>query len=97
MSVNGGDALESPISLKSPNIWDISPDHSQLLVASREMAGAESSLWTVPLPAGSPRRLGSLTTDSPFGGNWSADGRDLVFAKGSDLWIARQMAASRAA
>ena len=90
VSLNGGEALETPIPIENPGILDISSDRSQLLVASNEFATRSSSLWTMPLPAGSPRRLGNITLDL-FSGDaaWSPDGQHLVFAKGSELWTAR--------
>ena len=89
VSLNGGEALRSSIPIDSPRILGISPDRSRLLVASQEVAARNSPLWTMPLPAGSPRRLGNITLDL-FAENaaWSPDGQHLVFAKGSDLWIA---------
>ena len=93
ISLNGGEVLETPAALKNFAIEDISPDRSQLLVATRSENGVpldEAPLWTLPLPAGAPRRLGA--TIDGFNQNaarWSPDGQHLVFAKGSDLWVAR--------
>jgi len=89
VSLNGGEALKTSVAIGSPWILDVSPDRSQLLVASQELVARSASLWTIPLPAGSPRRLGNITLDLFSGAAvWSADGQHLVFAKGSDLWIA---------
>jgi Tol biopolymer transport system component len=89
VSVNGGEVLESPSPIKASRIMDISPDHSQLLIASGGAIGMNNFLWTVPLPAGSPRRLGSFTADAQCGARWSHDGQSLVFGRGSDLWVAK--------
>ncbi len=86
-SLNGGEALETPSPIQGSRIVDISPDHSQLLIASGD-SGVNDLLWTVPLPTGSPRRLGSFTVDAGYGAKWSADGQRLVFTKGSELWLA---------
>ena len=88
VSLNGGEVLESPSPVKGARIMDISADHSQLLIAFSGLTGKNSFLWTVPLPAGSPRRLGSFSVDSRCGASWSRDGKSLVFGKGSDIWIA---------
>jgi eukaryotic-like serine/threonine-protein kinase len=88
MSLNGGEALEIPSPIKGSRIMDISADHSQLLIESGGDAGLNNLLWTVPLPTGSPRRLGSFTVDAAYGARWSADGQSLVFTKGSELWLA---------
>jgi Tol biopolymer transport system component len=67
-------------------IFDISADHSQLLVGSLVPTGNRvTPLWALPLPAGSPRRLGDIEGS---GGGWSRDGRQFVFIKGSDLYLA---------
>jgi serine/threonine protein kinase len=87
MSLNGGEALEIPSPIKGSRIVDISPDHSQLLIESGE-SGVNDLFWTVPLPTGSPRRLGSFIVDAEYGARWSADGQSLVFTRGSELWMA---------
>jgi eukaryotic-like serine/threonine-protein kinase len=90
ISLNGGEALETPIPIQNPRVLDISPDRSQLLVASEDIAARNAALWTMPLPAGSPRRLGSVTEDLfSSAGKWSLDGQHFVFTKGSELWIAK--------
>ena len=93
VSLNGGEILEAPSPLKDFRIEDIFPDHSQLLVTSLTDQGLpleSAPLWTLPLPAGSPRRLG-LTTDgfNSYSAKWSPDGQQLVFTRDSDLWIAK--------
>jgi eukaryotic-like serine/threonine-protein kinase len=88
VSLNGGEVLESPSPIKGSRIVDISADHSQLLIDSGGEAGKNNLLWTVPLPTGSPRRLGSITADGAYGSKWSPDGQSLVFTKGSELWLA---------
>ena len=88
IALTGGDALEVPSPIKGSRIVDISPDHSQLLIASGGENGLNNLLWTVPLPTGSPRRLGSLICDHRFGAHWSPDGQSIVFVKGSELWRA---------
>ena len=68
-------------------IGDISPDRSSLLVPG--FGGVEnndSPLWVLPLPAGTPRRLGELLGHD---GTWSPDGQRILFAKGHDLYVAR--------
>jgi|SRR5215831_8545428 len=62
---------------------DISPDRSKLLVTP--LKGADNEFWTLPVNAGSPQRLGDITGRDA---SWSADGKLLVFGKGSKLYIA---------
>jgi eukaryotic-like serine/threonine-protein kinase len=86
VSATGGETSAIPTPVKSMMIDDISADHSQLLVSSAESTGTRATpLWAVPLPAGSPRRLGDILASD---GAWSRDGGQLVFVKGSDLYLA---------
>src|SRR6202140_3814027 len=86
VSTSGGETSAIPAPVKSMVIHDISGDHSQLLVGSMVPTGNRATpLWALPLPAGSPRRLGNIEGS---GGGWSRDGRQLVFIKGSDLYLA---------
>jgi serine/threonine protein kinase len=86
VSTTGGDSSEISTPIKSVMIQDISADHSQLLVGTLVPTGSrETPLWAVPLPAGSPRRLGNIVSSSA---SWSRDGRQMVFVKGSDLYLA---------
>ncbi len=86
VSSTGGDTSAIPAPIKSMMISDISPDHSQLMVGSLVPTGDQARpLWTLPLPAGSPRRLGEIEAS---GAAWSRDGRQMVFIKGVNLYLA---------
>ena len=78
----GRSVVQSPfLSLEA---LDLSPDHSKLLVSSKSRSG-ENEFWMLPLQAGSPQRLGDLAGRDA---SWSADGKQLAFAKGPILNIA---------
>jgi Tol biopolymer transport system component/DNA-binding winged helix-turn-helix (wHTH) protein len=85
VSVTGGETSTIPTPFANIRISDISPDHSQLLSESLVGTEEEAQLWTVPIPAGAPRRLADLVGHF---GVWSRDGRRLAFAKGSDIYTA---------
>jgi Tol biopolymer transport system component len=86
VSSTGGQTSAIPAPIKSMRIDDISADHSQLLVGSMVPTGDRVvPLWAMPLPAGSPRRLGDIEGSE---GSWSRDGKFLVFIKGSNLYLA---------
>src|SRR5277367_5325729 len=86
VSTTGGETSPIPAPVESLNVYDISPDHSQLLVGSMVATGNRvTPLWTLPLPAGLPRRLGNVEGSS---GAWSRDGQHLVFIQASDLYLA---------
>jgi serine/threonine protein kinase/Tol biopolymer transport system component len=63
-------------------IADVSSDGSELLALPP--GPAEGSLFSLPLPAGSPRRLGDIIGHV---GAWAPNGR-LLFAKENDLYVA---------
>jgi Tol biopolymer transport system component/DNA-binding winged helix-turn-helix (wHTH) protein len=87
-SVAGGETSIVPTPFNNIDIYDISPDRSQLLVG--DFVGSkifnDQQAWVLPLPTGSPHRLSNIVA------HWaalSADGRRLVFAKGSDIFLAK--------
>ncbi|HEV3512638.1 MAG TPA: protein kinase [Candidatus Sulfotelmatobacter sp.] len=84
-SVAGGDTSVIPTPLDNTELFDISPDHSRLLVA--DFLGPETELqtWILPLPTGNPRRLSDIMAHWAA---WSPDRKGLVFAKGSDIFLA---------
>jgi len=67
------DVNRSVISNAFPNVQalDLSPDRSTLLVSPIQ-GGSDSEFWTLPVNAGSPKRVGDLTGRDA---TWSADGQ----------------------
>jgi Tol biopolymer transport system component/predicted Ser/Thr protein kinase len=86
VSATGGETSAIPAAVEHMMIEDISPDHSQLLVGTMTGTGnRQAPLWALPLPTGSPRRLGDIMGSF---GSWSPDGKQMVFIKGADLYLA---------
>ncbi len=85
-SVMGGET--SPLLTPFTNVYvtAISPDNSQLMVFDRVETEREHRAWTLPLPSGAPRRLADVVG---HWATWSADGRQLAFVNGSDLFLAQ--------
>jgi eukaryotic-like serine/threonine-protein kinase len=84
VSVNGGPTSLIDTKLTNPEITGMAPDGSALLVVDYRSHNVPGNpLWSIPLPAGEPRRLGSLEVR---GGTYLPDG--LVFAKEKDLYVA---------
>ncbi len=90
VSAGGGEISHIPTPFADSYISDVSPARSELLVGS--FSGEESFItrlelpaWIVPVPAGSPRRLGDLVARSA---TWSRDGQQLAFSKGTDIYLA---------
>ena len=83
VSVKGGDTSLIPTSFANAVAEGISPDHTQLLIASAKGTAPDSTLWSLPLPSGTPRHLANVLRG--HGATWSPDGRRLVFVNGADL------------
>jgi len=86
VSANGGET--SPISMPFAvqRVNGVSPNRSALLVTAATDSKHDAGLWTLPLPAGSPRRVGEMLAKE---GDWSPDGKSLVFIHDSDIYIAK--------
>jgi Tol biopolymer transport system component/DNA-binding winged helix-turn-helix (wHTH) protein len=82
VAVGGSDVSLIRFPLSHPVIEDISPDHTQLLVTTFDSQNAP--FWNLPLPAGSPRRIGDIEGGW---GCWSPDGKHFLFAKDAGLYI----------
>ena len=85
-AVAGGDTSAIPTPFSNTAMNDISPDHSQLLLADYVGYENDAQLWVLPLPTGSPRHLSQIVA---HGAVWSPDDRQLAFAKGSDIFLAK--------
>ena len=83
VSVGGGEAAPVDVPIDNPYVTDVSLEQSELLLG-QVLAALETPVWSMPVPAGSPRRLGDVSAGSAI---WAPDGR-LMFTKGNDLYIA---------
>jgi eukaryotic-like serine/threonine-protein kinase len=91
VSAGGGDVSRIVTPFANTSLQDISPARSELLVGSFNgeesfITGLESPQWIIPVPAGSPRRLGDILA---AGAAWSRDGQQLAFSRGHDIYLAR--------
>ena len=82
VSVNGGEVGKMDVPMLGPQITDISRDGSELLIAASDFRPAP--FWVLPLPAGSPRRLGEALGRFPI---WTPEGK-LLYSLGRDLMTA---------
>jgi DNA-binding winged helix-turn-helix (wHTH) protein len=91
VSAEGGEVAQIPTPFSDVAVLDLSPTASEILAQSFDIENSTFSttfsgpLWMIPLPAGSPRRLGNLIA---AGAALSSDGKNLVFANGQDLNLA---------
>ena len=85
VSTSGGDTAPLPNPLPSADIYDILPSRSELLVRTgEEGVEPESALWVLPVPGGSPRRLGDIVAHAA---TWTPDGRHIIYGNGSTLYV----------
>ena len=85
VSTVGGDTAPVPIPLAAADIYDFSLRNSELLIrASAEGSEPESAIWIVPVPAGSPRRVGEIVAHAAA---WTPDGQHILYANGSHLYL----------
>jgi serine/threonine protein kinase/Tol biopolymer transport system component len=89
VATTGGEVAKLDIGIPDPILLDISQETSELLIGEATVFGSKS-MWSLPLPAGSPRRLVSQITAA---GTWTPDGH-LMFAKGKDLYLAEHNGAN---
>jgi eukaryotic-like serine/threonine-protein kinase len=75
VSSSGGDSVPVPTPFPNTGLANISPDKSELTIASFTGLEVDQPLWALPLPTGSPRKL----TDLP--------GQDAVPTADGDLLI----------
>jgi Tol biopolymer transport system component len=81
VSSGGGEVANIDVPIENPQVADISPDQSELLI-TQSLPGA-THYWSLPIPAGSPRQLGNLTTRDAA---WTSEGK-LIFTKGNDIFL----------
>ena len=87
VSTNGGETSPVPTPLPGPYAFDISPDHTQLLVGNQDATANSTPYWSLPLPSGAPRRLADARGNNGAGA-WSPDGKQLVYFAGADMYLA---------
>ncbi|MGO9271406.1 MAG: winged helix-turn-helix domain-containing protein [Terriglobia bacterium] len=84
VSVAGGEPTPVPLPFPNAEVFDISPDHTELLVASFIGLEQEEPLWIVPVTGGAPHRLGDVLAE---GAAWSPDGQAIAYSRDSDLYV----------
>jgi eukaryotic-like serine/threonine-protein kinase len=85
--VEGGEVVPLASSLRDVELLDLSPKRSELLVITAAVYGPpDAPLWILPTMGASPRRLGDLLAHDAA---WSPDGEQIVYARGSDLYVAK--------
>ena len=82
VSTKGGEPVALSLSLKRPEVLDLSKDGTQLLVANADEPPF-NFLWEQPVEGGSPRRVGTILAESA---RFSADGNSIIYSKGGAVY-----------
>jgi eukaryotic-like serine/threonine-protein kinase len=87
MSTSGGEPVRIPAASNAILPLSVSQDRAELLVKDNQGADYRGQLLSLPILGGSPRPLGSLVGQDAA---WSPDGGMLVYADGSELFLAKR-------
>ena len=85
VAVSGGEPARVPMPSPYFKVFDLAPDGASLLALEIATYG-EGPLWSVPVPGGSPLRIGNLTGSSAA---WSQDGGRIAYAEHGGLLVAQ--------
>ncbi len=86
MSASGGEPVRISAASTAILPLNVSPDGAEILVKDTQGNDYRGELWKLPILGGSPRRLGGLVGQDAA---WSPDGKTIVYADGSDLFLAK--------
>lgn len=85
ISLQGGTPIPIHTSIPTPQICDLSPDHSRLLVDDWQGDGRLAPLWIVQLPGDTAYRVGDLSANDAA---WTPDGQHILYSTRHALHIA---------
>jgi eukaryotic-like serine/threonine-protein kinase len=86
MSTSGGEPVQIPTASRAVLPLNISPDGAELVVKDNQGSDFTGPLSSLPILGGSPHRLGAAVGQDAA---WSPDGRLLVYADGSHLFLSK--------
>jgi serine/threonine protein kinase/Tol biopolymer transport system component len=86
MAVSGGEPARVPVPSPSFQLFDVSPDGSNLL-GGDIVTYTKGPMWVLPILGGSPRRVGNLLASTAA---WSPDGQRIAYAQQGDLYVAQE-------
>src|SRR5580692_4037021 len=85
IAVAGGESSPFPLPFRNTIVFDLSPDHSELLIAPFTSRTGHLPLWVMPFVGGAPRRIGELSANHA---SFSPDGRKLVLSEDDGIYLA---------
>jgi DNA-binding winged helix-turn-helix (wHTH) protein/Tol biopolymer transport system component len=88
VSTRGGEVSPIPTPFQVVDSADISPSGSELLVGNFFVdQQKEEPVFVLPLPGGSPRRLGNVLSRGALA--WSPDGKEIAYLCGADMCLVK--------
>ncbi len=87
VSVAGGESMPFGPSGRDTKILAVSPDQSEILFVPFTAMSPDLPLWSMPIVAGAPRRVGDIVVDSVA---YSPDGTQIAFVNNSGLFTANR-------
>ena len=87
VSAAGGEPAQLPIPFPFPQLLDLSMARSELLVAGSMDDVTLRPIWSAPVPAGLPRRIGAMTARDA---SWSPDGHEIAFTRATELYVSSE-------
>ena len=86
VSTSGGETSQIPTAVPGPQLIDLSPGRSELLVSGHPDSATATILWTVPTPAGLPHEISGIHA---WDASFSPDGIRIAFTDGRNLSVAK--------
>jgi Tol biopolymer transport system component/DNA-binding winged helix-turn-helix (wHTH) protein len=86
-SIHGGSVEKLSSPFENTAIFDLSPDHTQLLIGPLATEGDEIPLWIWPAHGGVPHRLGDVTASEAA---WSPKGDSIAIVQGNRILTVRR-------
>jgi Tol biopolymer transport system component len=86
MATSGGESVQIPTPLKDARIYDISSNHSELLLGGAVVQKLRE-LWVLPIPSGPPYRVGDILVR---GASWAPDGIHITYVSANDVYIVKK-------
>src|SRR5262245_54216400 len=85
VSKAGGDVVDLALPFQYTIPLALSAEGDRLLVMELVPSQADGPLWVMPTSGGAPQRLGEVVAHDA---TWSPDGKELVYARGEELYRA---------
>ncbi len=84
LATGASQTVPVPNEIGVPEIEDVSPDRTQLLLRSHLASASQQPLWIVPIDGGSAFRVSDVLAQAA---GWMPDGRGIVYTSGNQISV----------